>query len=251
MLASWVEEKESYRQFRIFRDRCVPKLSPGLTIRHRWDIKSQEGFCVKYDRYCILGIGPRPQSLAALPLADCPSASSPEREGPVLDLGCGPGIQARAIADLGNEVVGIDVSEEAVEIARRRVPEGRFFTSDIYALPWAELDHGFDVVLAMEVIEHLYYPRLLFQAARRCLRPGGTFILSTPYHGYAKNLAISILDKWDGHLNALADGWHIKFFSPRTLRDLVEEEGFGDTRFRFGGRVPFFWKSMVCRCRRP
>ena len=65
------------------------------------------------------------------------------------------------------------------------------------------------------------------------------FILSTPDHGYAKNLVMAILDKWDNHFNIFEDGWHIKFFSPRTLCRLIEDEGFVDTCFRFGGRVPF------------
>jgi 2-polyprenyl-3-methyl-5-hydroxy-6-metoxy-1,4-benzoquinol methylase len=169
----------------------------------------------------------------------------------VLDLGCGPGVQARAVAEMGHEVVGIDVSEEAVEIARHAVPGGRFIVADVYDIPWAELENAFDVVLAMEVIEHLYYPRRLLRAAHRCLHQGGMFILSTPYHGYAKNLATAILDKWDNHFNIFEDGWHIKFFSPRTLCRLIEDEGFVDTRFHFGGRVPFFWKSMVCCCLKP
>jgi len=169
----------------------------------------------------------------------------------VLDLGCGPGVQARILADLGHDVVGVDVSAEAVAIARRDVPKGCFYIADIYDLPWSELEERFDVVLAMEVIEHLYYPRWLLRAAARCLRRGGTLILSAPYHGYLKNLATSLLGRWDEHFNIREDGWHIKFFSPRTLRRLVEEEGFVDLCFRYGGRLPLFWKSMVCRSRKP
>ena len=175
------------------------------------------------------------------------------QKGParVLDLGCGPGIQARAIMQMGFEVVGADVSAEAVEMARRAVPKGKFYVASVYDLPWTELDQRFDFVLALEVIEHLYYPRRLIKAASRCLRPGGTFIMSTPYHGYAKNLAISILNIWDDHFNIFDDGWHIKFFSPRTLRRLVEEENFVDIRFIYSGRLPFFWKSMACSAKKP
>jgi len=138
-----------------------------------------------------------------------------------------------------------------VELARRAVPESRFFLADLYDLPWGEFGGSFDVVLSLEVIEHLYYPRRLLKAAARALRPGGTFILSTPYHGYFKNLATSLLNRWDARFSVRDDGWHIKFFSPRTLRRLVEEESFVDLRFRYGGRLPLFWKSMVCRGRKP
>lgn len=152
---------------------------------------------------------------------------------------------------MGFEYVGVDLSAEAVEKAGRICPEGRFLVADILDLSGDEFPAPFDMVLAAEVIEHLYHPRRLLQIARRCLRPGGTLILSTPYHGYAKNLAISILNGWDRHFTVLADGWHIKFFSPRTLRRMLGEEGFVDVRFRFGGRLPVFWKSTVCTCRRP
>ncbi|HBL25193.1 MAG TPA: SAM-dependent methyltransferase [Deltaproteobacteria bacterium] len=168
----------------------------------------------------------------------------------ILDIGCGPGNQARSLADLGYDVVGIDISAEAVAEAQRHVPEGCFHVADVYDLPCSVLEGKFDVVIALEVIEHLYHPGRLLQAADGCLRPGGTLILSTPYHGYAKNLSISILGRWDAHFNTREDGWHIKFFSPRTLRSLIENEGFVDIRFRYGGRLPFFWKSMACRARK-
>ncbi len=122
-----------------------------------------------------------------------------------------------------------------------------FICSDIYNLPWNEIDEKFDVTISIEVIEHLYYPRSLIQAALRSLKPGGTFVLSTPYHGYLKNLFLSLLNKWDNHFNVLEDGWHIKFFSTYTLRKLLYEEGFIDIEFCFGGRLPFLWKSMICR----
>jgi len=175
----------------------------------------------------------------------------PPTRSRILDLGCGSGGRARVLADLGHEVVGTDVSLEAVEIARRNVPEARFLTADINDFPWETLREHFDIVMSLEVIEHLYYPRRLLSAAALCLRPGGVLILSTPYHGYLKNLALSLLGLWDRHFGVHDDGWHIKFFSPRTLRRLVEEAGFADLEFRFGGRLPLLWKSMVCRGRKP
>jgi 2-polyprenyl-3-methyl-5-hydroxy-6-metoxy-1,4-benzoquinol methylase len=165
----------------------------------------------------------------------------------VLDLGCGYGAVSHVIADLGHEVVGVDASENAVALARKKFPAGRFLKADIYDLPFEELENGFDIVLSTEVIEHLFYPRRLVQAARRCLKPGGLFILSTPYHGYLKNLAIAVLNRWDDHCNTLNDGWHIKFFSPATMRELLSSEGMSDISFKFCGRLPLFWKSMICR----
>ena len=75
-------------------------------------------------------------------------------------------------------------------------------------------------------------------------------MVGTPYHGYLKNLAISLLNKWDAHHTTLWDGGHIRFFSVKTLTELVTENGFEVIRFYFFGRCPFLWKNMICLARR-
>jgi hypothetical protein len=82
------------------------------------------------------------------------------------------------------------------------------------------------------------------------LKPGGHLILSTPYNGYMKNLAISVLNGWDRHINPLWDGGHIKFWSKATLSTLLQEEGFTVERFLGAGRLPWFWKSMILMAKR-
>ena len=55
-------------------------------------------------------------------------------------------------------------------------------------------------------------------------------VLSTPYHGYWKNLALAVAGKWDKHLTALWQGGHVKFFSIKTLGVLLAEVGFKGIR---------------------
>ena len=81
----------------------------------------------------------------------------------------------------------------------------------------------------------------------RHLRTGGTIVLTTPYHGYLKNLALALSGKLDDHFTALWDGGHIKFWSRRTLIRLLQEFGFEVREFRGAGRVVWLWKSMVVR----
>ncbi|MDB9347403.1 methyltransferase [Nodularia spumigena] len=50
----------------------------------------------------------------------------------------------------------------------------------------------------------------------------------------------------DRHFTALWDGGHIKFFSVSTMTELLELEGYGDIKFKFAGRFPYMWKSMLC-----
>jgi 2-polyprenyl-3-methyl-5-hydroxy-6-metoxy-1,4-benzoquinol methylase len=103
----------------------------------------------------------------------------------------------------------------------------------------------FDLVVSTEVIEHLYAPRAYATAAFQALRPGGRFVCSTPYHGYIKNLALGILNRWDTHMDPLWDGGHIKCWSRQTLSTLLAETGFVKVQFRGVGRVPALWMTMV------
>ncbi len=92
---------------------------------------------------------------------------------------------------------------------------------------------------------------MLVKNAFALLKPGGIFLVSTPYHGYLKNVAVAIAGKSDWHHTALWDGGHIKFWSPRTLAILLNEGGFRDIKWRGAVPVPYLWKSMVMRATRP
>jgi SAM-dependent methyltransferase len=171
----------------------------------------------------------------------------------VCELGCGNGYLASRLGASGLHLTGIDASESGIEIARRHYATDKvsFLRAEIGADLKALLPAGerFDVVVSSEVIEHLYRPAALIEAAAALLKPGGYLIVGTPYHGYLKNLALSILDRWDAHHAVHWDGGHIKFFSVETLRDLVSRHGFAETKFSFYGRMPWLWKSMICTAR--
>jgi 2-polyprenyl-3-methyl-5-hydroxy-6-metoxy-1,4-benzoquinol methylase len=108
----------------------------------------------------------------------------------------------------------------------------------------------FDVVVSTEVVEHLFSPHLLPQYAAKLLGDNGQLIVTTPYHGFLKNLVLSLVNGWDKHHTALWHGGHIKFWSRRTLTRLLEDNGFEVTGFFGVGRLPFLWKSMVVVARK-
>jgi 2-polyprenyl-6-hydroxyphenyl methylase/3-demethylubiquinone-9 3-methyltransferase len=107
------------------------------------------------------------------------------------------------------------------------------------------------VVLSLEVVEHVYAPRDYARTVFDVLSPGGVAIVSTPYHGYWKNLALALTGRMDRHFTALWDHGHIKFWSMTTLGELLREAGFVDIRFQRVGRVPALAKSMIAVARRP
>lgn len=165
----------------------------------------------------------------------------------ILDLGSGNGALCAELARAGYEVVGTDFDEQGVEIARQTYPGLRFYAYGVQDDP-AQLvmqEGLFDLVVSTEVVEHLYNPHQLFAFASGVLAPNGRLLVTTPFHGYWKNLAICLLDKWDTHHAPLWYGGHVKFFSRQSLRQLFIDTGFSDPAFQGIGRFPHFWKSMV------
>jgi hypothetical protein len=97
--------------------------------------------------------------------------------------------------------------------------------------------------VSTEVVEHLFSPHLLPNFAWQLLSEGGYLVISTPYHGYIKNLALSVSDKWDSHHTPLWNGGHIKFWSRKTLTQLLEDNGFKVIGSSGVGRIPYLWKT--------
>jgi 2-polyprenyl-3-methyl-5-hydroxy-6-metoxy-1,4-benzoquinol methylase len=165
----------------------------------------------------------------------------------VLDAGCGNGVLASALAEAGYSVVGVDGDPRGIEIARKRRPDARFEVSS-----FADAPPGlFDFVCSTEVVEHLYAPHELTRYCFDALKPGGLLAISTPYHGFWKNLALSVTDSWDKHHTALWHGGHIKFWSRESLSQLLKDAGFEIVGFRGAGRLPYLWKSMIIVAQRP
>lgn len=165
----------------------------------------------------------------------------------ICDLGCGNGHITGRLAVLGYEVIGVDASESGIKIARRTYPGVEF----VEAMIDRDLESlgKFDLVISSDVIEHLYRPSDLLEAAISLLKPNGQILLGTPYHGYLKNLVLAATGKMDAHYSVLHDGGHIKFFSVRTLSKLMASHGFVDLSFAFYGRAPWLWKNMICHAR--
>jgi 2-polyprenyl-3-methyl-5-hydroxy-6-metoxy-1,4-benzoquinol methylase len=169
----------------------------------------------------------------------------------ILDLGCGNGYLANYLISQGFNVYGTDASEEGISIAKKTNPD-RFFIQDLSTgeLPDQLKNLPFDTIISTEVIEHLYDPFKFAVLCKKILLPTkGQLILSTPYHGYLKNLLLSLFDKWDQHINPLWQGGHIKFWSVKTLSGLLGMHGFKVTSFKGCGRVPYLWMSMLIKAK--
>ncbi len=170
----------------------------------------------------------------------------------ILDLGCGNGHIVNYLIKEGCNAYGTDASENGIAIARQEHPD-RFFLQDLSTgeLPKELQSLAFDTIISTEVIEHLYDPVGFIDFCKKCLQKNGELIISTPYHGYLKNLMLSVFNKWDSHLSPTWDGGHIKFWSKNTLSQLLVDKGFTIITFKGCGRVPYFWKSMIIKAKLP
>ncbi len=169
----------------------------------------------------------------------------------ILDAGCGNGYVAWRLACMGHSVTAVDTSDSNVAIGRRAFTNVSFSVRSVYDdISDLAPDGGWDLVVSSEVIEHLYSPQRFLKNMWSLLAEGGGIILTTPYHGYLKNLVIGFLNKWDKHWTVDWEGGHIKFFSQSTLAQMLMENGFSKPVFRNAGRCPFIWKSMVCFSRK-
>jgi 2-polyprenyl-6-hydroxyphenyl methylase/3-demethylubiquinone-9 3-methyltransferase len=152
-----------------------------------------------------------------------------EESSRCLDVGCGAGeTYAQVIHARAASYKGVDVSARAVEIARSGGLDAQVI-DDAAALPFD--DNTFDVAVCIEVLEHLFSPHVAVNEIRRVLRPGGRLIVSAPNVAYWRLRVNLVLGVWNplGDALAIEQPWrdpHIRFFTPVTLRRMLEQAGF-------------------------
>lgn len=125
----------------------------------------------------------------------------------VLDAGCGEGYGSEILADVASEVVGVDLDAELLNRARGRYVRARFEPADLLALPFP--DSSFDVVVTLQVVEHLSSPGGFIAECGRVLRPGGVLVVATP-----NRLTFSP--------TGVRNPFHTTEFSAEELRSLLE-----------------------------
>ncbi|MDV3257011.1 MAG: bifunctional 2-polyprenyl-6-hydroxyphenol methylase/3-demethylubiquinol 3-O-methyltransferase UbiG [Sphingomonas sp.] len=140
-----------------------------------------------------------------------------------LDVGCGAGLLAEPLARLGAEVTAIDAAPQCIDVAKDH-SAGQGLAIDYRNAAVEEVDGQYDLVTAMEVIEHVADPaEFVAQLAKR-LAPGGLMILSTPNRtAWSKLLTITLAEG----LGRIPKGTHDfeKFIDPDQMRGLLAAAG--------------------------
>jgi SAM-dependent methyltransferase len=146
-----------------------------------------------------------------------------------LDVGCGDGgTGGFYLAENARSYVGVDISEHAVQLASSRGLAAKTI-EDASHLPFA--GESFDVVLCVEVLEHLFEPQLAAAEAARVLRSGGRFIATVPNGAYWRDRVDMLFGAWQPGGDDLGrrEPWrspHIRFFRPASLAEMLRQSGF-------------------------
>lgn len=147
-----------------------------------------------------------------------------------LDVGCGDGRTAgRWLNSHTRRYTGVDISSRAVEMARS-IGLDAICIEDAAILPFS--DSSFDVVVCLEVLEHLFDPQLAAREIARVLRAGGILLATVPNVSHWKSrVDLAVRARWNprGDQLSVAQPWrdpHIRFFTPSSLSRMLLESGF-------------------------
>lgn len=148
--------------------------------------------------------------------------------GKYLDVGCGRGEIVKAAANLGWNANGCDISEEYVKYAKKD-NQVNVFVGTVEELQFEE--NSFDFITLIEVVEHLYNPLNTINELHRIMKKDGVIYLSTPneesiyqtfgnlyYKSQGKDWVVNLCPTWNLY--------HVLGFSPRSLKYLLENNGF-------------------------
>ena len=161
----------------------------------------------------------------------------------LLDVGCGNGFLTKIIANNFENIHAIDSSTSAIEQAKKEYSGKIIFSKN--NLDELKSDKQFNCITLIEVIEHLYSPDKMLQDLNKISFKDTRIIISTPYHGFIKNLLIILTGKFNTHFSPLWENGHIKFFSKSTLVEICRRNGFIIEKIFYSGRFFPLSESII------
>jgi 2-polyprenyl-3-methyl-5-hydroxy-6-metoxy-1,4-benzoquinol methylase len=154
--------------------------------------------------------------------------------GRLLEIGAGSGAFVRVAMRRGWSVAANEVSETG--LARLRESGAEIFEGTVEAARFA--DHSFDLVVSLEVLEHLPDPASHLRELARVTRAGGALLLSTPnFDGLSR--------RWLGARWRVIEPGHLGYFTPRTLRSALRGAGYRRVRVRSRTLDVSTWRRSV------
>lgn len=148
-----------------------------------------------------------------------------EPKSRVLDVGCGLGDLAAALAEKDCSVVGIELDREMVSEARKKCK--KVIQADVEKLRRLPFPRKhFDVMIFSDVLEHLRKPDIVLSRFRDYLSDDGYAVIAIPNIAFLSTRLSLLLGKFRYTEIGILDRTHLRFFTLRTAKELVEKSGF-------------------------
>lgn len=183
----------------------------------------------------------------------------------ILDVGCGFGDVGAMLIDRSNEVYGVDISKQCVKVCASKGMITKLCDVEKDAIPFKE---KFDVIIAGEIIEHVYDTEGFLKKLRSSLKKDGELIITTPNVAALGRRLLLLIGK-NPHLEPSLDikyAGHVRYFTKNLLKELLEGAGFrvvhfssGVINFNSSGTIksetlanlyPTFGNTLIFKCKK-
>ncbi|MEK6804411.1 MAG: class I SAM-dependent methyltransferase [Nitrospirota bacterium] len=162
------------------------------------------------------------------------------RERKVLEIGAGPGSITRILRGHGGcKVTGIEVDPRAIK--KLAMCCDKVYQVDLNDASWAQhirQEGKFDVVLAADVLEHLYNPLAVLRAMKELLNDHGCIVASLPHVGHSAIVACLLAENFEYRDWGLLDRTHIRFFGIKNMQALFDQAGLKIVHAEYVLRAP-------------
>lgn len=148
------------------------------------------------------------------------------RDLTTLDVGCGEGVTSAMLRErqIAKTTLGIEYSPAAAEKAS--VIIDRLKIGDVETMDLSDWQQSVDLVLCLDVLEHLANPWVAIKRLASCVKPGGRIVASIPNVQNTGVVIPLLRGRWNYEESGQLDRTHLRFFTHQTARKLVESAGF-------------------------